>query len=200
MVVFFAANVTLRDWRISDLEAHAYWLLPGHRWKDLDGPYYPGPSTDEIPQIIARQRSKIQAGDLPTPRTSLVIADRTSDALLGFVNWYWESVETNWPLVGIVIYDPAYWGKGYGYAALGLWSDYLFRALPMIVRLDLRTWSGNRGMMRLAEKLGYVEEACFRRARIVDGTYFDGLGYGVLREEWEARYPKGFRVEPRTEN
>lgn len=35
--------------------------------------------------------------------------------------------------------------------------------------LDLRTWSGNHGMMRLAEKLGFLQEACFRKARIVRG-------------------------------
>lgn len=47
-------------------------------------------------------------------------------------------------------------------------------------------------MMRLAEKPGYLEEARSRRARIVAGRYFDGLGYGLLREEWAARYPAGF--------
>lgn len=45
--------------------------------------------------------------------------------------------------------------------------------------------------MRLAENLGYVEEARFRRARIVAGAYYDGMCYGVLREEWEARYRGG---------
>jgi len=60
------------------------------------------------------------------------------------------------------------------------------------VRLDLRTWSGNRGMMRLAEKLGYAQEARFRRARLVTGAYYDGMGYGVLREEWQRWYPHGF--------
>ena len=66
------------------------------------------------------------------------------------------------------------------------------RHIPDIVRLDLRTWSGNTGMMRLAEKLGYKLEAVFRKARIVEGTYYDGLGYGVLREEWRTLYPHGF--------
>lgn len=39
--------------------------------------------------------------------------------------------------------------------------------------------------MRLAEKLGFKLEARFRNARIVNGSYFDSIGYGVLREEWE---------------
>ena len=73
-----------------------------------------------------------------------------------------------------------------------MWAEYLWMSYPEIVRLDLRTWSGNAGMMRLAEKLGFTQEARFRKARIVDGVHHDGLGYGILREEWEARYPDGF--------
>lgn len=192
MLTLPGKTIVLRDWRLDDLDAHAGWLQPGHRWKELDAPYYPGPSPAEIPALIARQRRRIESGELPAPRTSLVIADRAGDTLLGVVTWYWESVETNWPLVGIAIYEPAYWGQGRGYAALGLWSDYLFRELPSIVRLDLRTWSGNLRMMQLALKLGFREEARFRKARIVDGVHYDGLGYGVLREEWQARYPAGF--------
>jgi putative hydrolase of HD superfamily len=47
-------------------------------------------------------------------------------------------------------------------------------------------------MMRLAEKLGYQLEGRFRSARIVAGAYHDALGYGILREEWQAKYPHGF--------
>lgn len=130
------------------------------------------------------------------PRQGLVIVDAETDALLGVVTWYWESEETNWLSVGISIFDPGSWGKGIGYDALGLWTDYLFDAMPEIVRVDLRTWSGNSGMMRLAEKLGFQEEARFRKARIVNGEYYDGMGYGVLREEWQARYPNGFAADP----
>lgn len=187
--------IVLRDWQLDDLEPHAAWLRPGQRWQELDAPYYPGPTPEEIPAIIARKRRRIEKGDLPIPRSSLAIADSRNNALLGTVDWYWESAETNWPCVGIVIYDPANWGQGRGYEALGLWSEHLFRELPRIARLDLRTWSGNPGMMRLATKLGYREEARFRKARLVKGQYYDGMGYGVLREEWEERYPRGFAAE-----
>ena len=64
--------------------------------------------------------------------------------------------------------------------------------MPRLVRLDFRTWSGNHGMQAIGRRLGFREEARFRMARIVDGDYHDGLGFGVLRTEWEARYPDGF--------
>lgn len=184
-------QVRLRDLVLDDLEAFAYWQGPGHEWQKLDGPYYPKtPLSETQRQTI---QDKIVADDLPDPRTRLAIADRDSDTLCGMVTRYWISQETYWTAVGIVIFDPAHWGKGVGYEALGLWSDYLFRTMTEIVRLDLRTWSGNQGMMRLALKLGYQQEARFRRARIVEGAYYDGLGYGILREEWDAKYPQGFQ-------
>lgn len=184
-------STSLRDWRVEDLPAWREWLLRPGRWKELDAPYYPLPSNEDIERMIAARRRDIEGDCLPTPRRSLVITDE-ADQLIGTVTWYWESEHTLWPGVGIAIFDPAEWGKGRGYIALGLWADYLFRALPRIARLDLRTWSGNVGMMRLAAKLGFREEARFRRARIVGGEYYDALGYGILREEWEGRYPRGF--------
>lgn len=185
-------RVRLRDWRLADLERMAFWLAPGQRWQELDAPYYPKPAPDDIPDLIAHRRAEIEHADLVEPRTSMAIADRTGDEMIGMVSRYWESQETNWLGIGIVLYDPASWRRGFGDEALGLWSDELFGRMPDLARLDLRTWSGNAGMMRLAEKLGYIEEARFRNARIVDGRFFDGLGYGVLREEWTDRYPDGF--------
>jgi putative hydrolase of HD superfamily len=142
---------------------------------------------------MKKLRKDIESNDWPSPRRRLAMIHQEDKKFLGTVSWYWVSEETNWLAVGIAICDPDYWKRGLGYEALGLWSEYLLQAMPELVRLDLRTWSGNTGMMRLAEKLGYKQEACFRKARIVNGEYYDSIGYGVLREEWEANYPGGFK-------
>jgi len=185
-------RIVLRDWRLDDLELYHTWMQPGQRWQELDGPYYPKPSPEKVAELVERQRQHILSDDWPDPRMRLIVANRAADALLGIVTWYWIGQETNWLAIGISLFDPAIWGRGIGYEALGQWCEYLWAAMPQIVRLDLRTWSGNYGMMRLAEKLGFQREACFRKARIVGGEYYDGLGYGVLREEWRERYPQGF--------
>ena len=182
----------LRDMTLEDLPRWEHWMMPGHRWHELDGPYYPKPSIDDVVNMVASAREKIEAADWPEPRRRLIVADAESDRLGGQVSWYWESQETTWLSVGIVLFDPDMWGRGLGYEALGLWCEYLLDAMPDLARLDLRTWSGNHGMVALAHKLGFLEEARFRKARIVDGEYYDGLGYGVLREEWIERYPSGF--------
>lgn len=180
-------RVLLRDFEIDDVAAYAHWNMPGHHWQEFDGPYYARPSADDVNDMAGKLRAAIESGVWPDPRMRLAIAHPQSNELMGVVTSYWESEETNWLSIGIVIFDERNWGGGIGTESLKLWVDYLFRARPEIVRLDARTWSGNTGMMALAKKLGFIEEACFRKARIVNGEYYDGLAYGVLRDEWESR-------------
>jgi putative hydrolase of HD superfamily len=186
--VLLARNkVHLRDWVSADLDAFAGWLQPGHRWQALDGPYFAKPAPEAVADLTARIRTRIETGSFSTPRQNLIIAEAASSRLIGQVSRYWISEETHWLAAGIVIYDPAFWSRGWGTEALGLWTSYLFDAFAHIVRLDLQTWSGNIGMMRLAEKLGYQLEGRFRQARIVAGAHYDALQYGILRHEWQQR-------------
>lgn len=181
-------KICIRNLRIEDLPDYEKWNQTGQKWQDFDGPYYPRVTGEELIRKINGLKGKIEDKNFLNPIEKAAIADLETNELIGQVSWYWQGKETNWVSVGIVIYNPDFWDKGIGYEALGLWSDYLFREMPTIVRLDIRTWSGNLGMMKLAEKLGYKQEACFRNARIVNGEYYDSIGYGILREEWESLY------------
>jgi RimJ/RimL family protein N-acetyltransferase len=177
-------KIHLREWSLSDLFAYEHWQKPEHKWQSLNGPYYLNP-IDQSKKLAHELKLKIEQNNFPTPRSQLVIADIENDQILGVVTCYWESIETNWLCIGIIIYDSEKsWGKGIGFEAMKLWIDYLFLNHPQIVRLDMRTWSGNIGLIKLAHKLGFIQEACFRKARIVDNKYYDGLGFGILREEW----------------
>ncbi len=195
MLNFKGKQIVIRDWELKDAEDYIFWRQPGRAWQKFDGPYYSRMSKDKIIKLVDTLCTKVKTNTLEIPRNDLAVADLVTDKLLGRVSWYWESKETNWLCAGIAIFSPEYWGNGRGFEALGLWTDYLFKAMPQIERVDLRTWSGNFGMMRLAEKLRYTKEACFRKARIVDGQYYDSIGYGVLREEWNQWHPKGFQKD-----
>jgi len=176
-------KIILRDWIADDLASFEEWQKPCHKWQDFDGPYYTTTEENTLKQINGI-RERLKSAAFPAPRTRLVIADKKSNQLLGTVNSYWESIETNWLCAGIALYDHNFWGQGIGYDALNVWINYLFFVHPQIVRLDLRTWSGNYGMIHLAKKLNFKLEAQFRKARIVNGEYYDSLGFGILREEW----------------
>lgn len=71
-----------------------------------------------------------------------------------------------------------------GTRALKLWIGHLFATLPL-VRIGFSTWSGNHRMIRVGEKLGMETEARIRKARYYEGTYYDSIRMGMLKEEWE---------------
>ncbi|MEO1438169.1 MAG: GNAT family protein [Bacteroidota bacterium] len=177
-------QILLRYLTLDDLEGYQKWKAPHHTYHQLNGPYYSKPSLDEIQQLIDRLRVILQTPtDDPTPGRMLI--SNPQNELLGEVNWYWKSQETNWLEVGLLLFDEANWGKGIGSQALPLWIDHVFQSKPELVRIGLSTWSGNTGMIRLAEKLQLKKEAEYRKARIVNNEYFDSISYGLLREEWE---------------
>ncbi|PFG42881.1 putative hydrolase of HD superfamily [Isoptericola jiangsuensis] len=175
----------LRTGRPHDEPVLREWLRPHHDWHRWDGPYFPRPTDTEADAFAAAVAAQPpdDADGLPPRRA--VVADAATDALLGTVNWYWESEATQWARLGIVLYDPAVRGRGIGRDALAAWTDLLFARTDW-VRLDLATWSGNHAMTAVARRLGFVEEARFRRARVVDGVRYDSVVHGVLREEWRA--------------
>ena len=183
-------KVKIRDWQTEDLPRYAHFNTQHHKWMELDAPYYTRSTTKEIENYLKKIGKNVKNKDWQTPRTRLVIADINTNELIGTVSWYWQSKPTNWVSIGIALYNENTWGKGLGYDALQLWCKYLFEMMPKIARLDLRTWSGNLGMMCLAEKLGFQLEARFRKARFYNNKYYDSIGYGILREEWEVLYLK----------
>ena len=181
---FKSKRLTLRDWESKDLPLYRTWNTGRYPWMDFNGPYYPQMTEEQVEEEIQKFEKQIAQIDNQLPRKRMVIASKETDRLIGTVSWYWQSQETHWKSIGIAIYDESNWGKGLACEALSLWIDHLFDVAPHIVRLDLRTWSGNIGMMKVAEKLGFKEEARFRKARIVNGQYYDSIGMGILREEW----------------
>lgn len=86
--------------------------------------------------------------------------------------------------IGIVIFNEKYWGKSIGFHALFLWVNEIFEIYPDLIRLGMTTWSGNKRMMSLAEKLGFKKEAEYQKARIVNNEFYDSISYGILKEEW----------------
>lgn len=192
-------GVRIRTWRQEDVAAFEYWLQPHHDWHTWDAPYYPPLSAAEIAAAVNRVALAVRdhggwvwpptengAGlAAPTgPVVRAVIADNDTDEMLGTVSWYWESQITAWARMGIQIFDPGERGAGRGATALELWADYLFEATTW-QRLDYATWSGNAAMLRVGDKLGFVEEARFRNARVVNGEFYDSVVKAVLRSEWE---------------
>lgn len=177
-------KIKLRNIELDDLESYKFLNHPSREFYKYNGPYFGTISEKELDEGIKKLKMRLLSGELGFPTKKLIV-DAVTDELIGSVNKYYKSKETNWMEIGIIIFNKNYWSQGIGYKALKLWSTMVFKEHPEIVRLGLTTWSGNMRMMKLAEKLLFKKEAVYRKARIVDNKYYDSVSYGILREEWD---------------
>lgn len=179
-----SAKLVIRNIEVKDLDEYYYWNHPSRESHKYNGPYYKTKDEIELKQYIEDLKAKLLQGEQNVLHNKKLIVNQETDEMIGQVNWYWKSEETVWMEIGIVIFNEQYWGTGLGYIALKMWITQLFEEKPELARLGLSTWSGNTRMIKLAEKLNLVKEAVYRKARIVDGCYYDSVSYGILREEW----------------
>lgn len=175
-------KIRLNSGTASLLDALYYWRFEDmHKEaKKWNGPYIPEAWLSKEQHRKQWLEQTVIAKDVPA--SLVIIADNKA---IGYVGAYWVDINTNWLETGVVIYDTDYWNGGYGSEAYRLWIDFLFTSTDLH-RLGMSTWSGNERMMKVAERLGMREEARIRKARIVEGKYFDAIKMGMLREEWES--------------
>ncbi len=175
------AHISFTPLTLANIDEYAKLTAPGADFHRLDAPYYIKTEASHA-SFIQDLRAALEAGNTAeTDWLKLIICD---GQIIGMCSWYWRSKETNWLEVGIAIFSKENWVKGIGSYVLPKWIDWVFESHPKIVRIGLTTWSGNIGMLRLAQKIGLQKEACYRDARIVDGRYYDSLSYGITKAEW----------------
>ena len=173
-------QIRLRPIVQADLADYEHWNDPVSKAFDYDGPWYKNESLDSL---IEFRKKKLAQGISP-PYRSLEI-DTIDEKHIGWVNAYHNDRDPHATAVGIGIRLDELWGKGMGTEALALWIDYLFKEMNL-TRIGLTTWQGNPMMLRVSEKLGFVEEARIRRSCFVKGQFYDRISMGILREEWES--------------
>lgn len=144
-------------------------------WKKWDAPYYPHASMS-WENFLEETEAWINQDD----RYAIIL----DGEFIGVVTYYWEHKPSSWLEMGIILYESENWGRGIGSRVLKIWTNHLFTSLPL-VRVGFTTWSGNKRMIRVGEKLGMTLEARIRKVRYYDGKYYDSIKMGLLREEWE---------------
>lgn len=80
---------------------------------------------------------------------------------------------------------PEYHRKGIGYKVLCRMLHFAFNTLNFY-RLEAEIIEGNHASIQLFKKLGFVQEGVLRKAKYIDGIYYDILRLGLLKEEYEA--------------
>lgn len=171
-------TVTLRGRRPRDLPVLRRWLTdPDAEWRAWDAPYFhAGATTASLRTYVDR------LADLP-PHPDERVIDLDGQCV-GMVNRSEEDPPGGgWWDLGILVYDPAHWGRGVGTHALALWVDATLRETDGHV-LTFTTWGGNERMIRAALRLGFQEAGRVREARVVGDRRYDSVRLDLLRTEW----------------
>ncbi len=82
--------------------------------------------------------------------------------------------------VGIVIGDKNYWGKGVATEVLQTLSSYAFEYLD-VVRISAEVEANNISMQKVFEKVGFVQDGVFKKARVKEGKRIDVLHFGIVK-------------------
>lgn len=179
MIEIVGNKVVLKEATNKDIDELYFWKFEEKEQeaKKWNGPYIPE-------EKIAKEEYRKDWGQEIFPNLPASLIIKCDGKAIGYVGSYWVDKNTYWLETGIVIYDSNFWNDGYGSESYQLWIDFLFTSTD-IHRLGMSTWSGNKRMMKVANKLGMKEEARIRDARMVSGEYFDAIKMGILRKEWE---------------
>ena len=176
----------LRDILPEDVDAFLRWQTTGE-WRFLDAPWEGILHSLSSSQAEAFRKRFLEARKEPlqTPRKRVVIALPDSTPI-GTVSRYGSDGFPDIFYLGIDICEDTYLNQGLGTLALGEWRDYLFLN-SKAHKLELHTWSFNPRMIRVAEKLGFIQEGTERELIEWQGQRLDRLRFGMLRSEWATK-------------
>ena len=178
-------RLRLRSFELSDLEE-----IMKH-WKNMELRNLVG-SPDRGPVSIADKEEWIKQTWKQRQEKSgftfaiETVADKKLVGGTGLFNFNWPSRSA---VLGISIYDPKNWGKGYGQEATNLALGFAFNTLNLN-RVELYTFDFNKRAQKCYRNVGFREVGRRRKARYVDGEYRDDIIMDILKDEWLARQTK----------
>ena len=86
--------------------------------------------------------------------------------------------------LGIAIFNPSYWDKGYGTEAVNLILGYGFATLNLH-SIELEVFANNLRAQRCYEKVGFQSVGKRREAVFSNGQYIDSLLLDITSDEWK---------------
>lgn len=163
------------------------------RWRNLEEwQYYDEPdqpftpvTREEYESKLAERRGRPAARP---PGSHQWQIDCQGDRRIGWVNYYNLDEQAQRAYVGICLPEEEIWGHGYGTGAVRLVIDYLFREMKL-QEIRTATWTGNKQMMRCAEKSGFQVAARMPHPVqcSVRGDPLERIEFFISRKEWLAQ-------------
>ena len=176
-------RVLLRPFRADDLSAMRRWFddpeLMRH-WAMPTAPVLPDQFATDLGGRFARFAEAGYFAVVP-------LAD-PAGPLVGRVEYERLDPVARSAEVMLLIGERAAWGRGYGTDALVALLRWLFHARNLH-RAGLTVLAQNARALRLYQRVGFVAEGTLRDDAYFDGAYHDQVAMGLLRPEFEARWP-----------
>lgn len=104
---------------------------------------------------------------------------------IGNVSCSAYDLRARWIDISFLVGEKNYWGRGICTDAVASVINYLFHE-EQFHKVRGGTYAANAASIRIFEKLGFVQEACFREEGVVNGEYVDIFKYGLLKQDWLA--------------
>lgn len=184
-------KVILRDMVESDIDDRIYWELYETEWQKWDAPWEYDKNSEDYDEFnpdeyreISRESLKKEKNENSIRWSFQICINDKKETHIGWVNAY--DIDGNYfytskggmTTIGINIPCDIAREKGLGTSALLLFIEYLRK--NGINEIYTQTWSGNKRMIHLAEKIGFVECNRNEGSRIVNGQLFDGLTFKFI--------------------
>ena len=160
----------------SDISDYVRWFTSETEWMDYDAPWESkGSSYDEELQGWTEYYQSIK--DLTKDELRWKFEIECNHQHIGWVSRYFdlEYIENkeNIPAIGIDIPEKSFYNHGVGTEAIRQFMNYLEKVGYQ--HFYIQTWSGNKRMLRVAEKLGFKVFFVKKDHRLVNGEYYDAI-------------------------
>lgn len=140
-----------------------------------------------IPYSLERMRDDV-ADAIQRQQHIFSIVDLVDDILIGRCLLFAMDTVNRSAMMGILIGDKAYWGKGYGQEATRLLLDYAFNLLNLH-SVMLGAFSFNQRAIHAYERVGFKVIGTRREARLIGGKAYNAVFMDILESEFRAMYP-----------
>lgn len=114
------------------------------------------------------------------------IIDKENDRYIGNIELSVINQRSKRGVLGIVIFNPGYWGKGYGSDSLKILINFGFSNLNLH-SIELEVFENNTRAIACYKKVGLKINGRKREAIYRKGNYNDMLIMDILAEEWEKK-------------
>ena len=171
--------VKLRAYKEEDIEKATVYINDEEVKKLMD-------STIPFPMTKWQEEEWIRSRKANTDFTyDFAIEDLKTGKYIGGCSINECDVKNRTCVVGIMIGDKEYWGKGYGSDALKVLIKFIFEEVNMN-KIKLNVFSFNNRAIACYKKVGFKEEGILRKEIYRNGKYHDEIIMAIFNEDFES--------------